>query len=71
MFFRNWNKDLFNIPTLLTLFRLCLIPVYMTIYLEGSHLLAGAILALSCLTDKWSCTPGSGKAGTGSEDWGC
>ena len=51
MFFRNWNKDLFTIPNLLSLFRLFLIPVYMTIYLEGSHLLAGAILALSCLTD--------------------
>ena len=51
MFFRNWNKDLFTIPNLLSLFRLTLIPVYMTIYLEGNHLLAGCILALSCLTD--------------------
>ena len=51
MFFRNWNKDLFTIPNLLSLFRLTLIPVYMTIYLEGRYLLAGAILALSCLTD--------------------
>ena len=51
MFFRNWNKDLFTIPNLLSLFRLTLIPVYMTIYLEGRCLLAGAILALSCLTD--------------------
>ena len=51
MFFRNWNKDLFTIPNLLSLFRLTLIPVYMTIYLEGKHLLAGSVLALSCLTD--------------------
>ena len=51
MFFTNWKKDLFTIPNLLSLFRLTLIPVYMTIYLEGSHLLAGIILALSCLTD--------------------
>ena len=51
MFFRNWSKDLFTIPNLMSLFRLTLIPVYMTIYLEGAHLLAGAILALSCLTD--------------------
>ena len=51
MFFRNWSKDLFNIPNLLSLFRLMLIPVYMTIYLEGQYLLAGCILALSCLTD--------------------
>ena len=51
MFFRNWNKDLFTIPNLLSLFRLTLIPVYMTIYLEGKHILAGSVLALSCLTD--------------------
>ena len=51
MFFRNWNKDLFTIPNLLSLFRLTLIPVYMIIYLEGKHILAGSILALSCLTD--------------------
>ena len=51
MFFRNWNKDLFTIPNLLSLFRLTLIPVYMTIYLEGRPILAGGILALSCLTD--------------------
>ena len=51
MFFRSWNKDLFTIPNLLSLFRLSLIPVYMTIYLDGRHTLAGCILALSCLTD--------------------
>ena len=51
MFFRNWSKDLFTIPNLLSLFRLTLIPVYMTMYLEGKHILAGEILALSCLTD--------------------
>ena len=51
MFFRNWSKDLFTIPNLLSLFRLTLIPVYMTIYLEGRYLLAGTILTLSCLTD--------------------
>ena len=51
MFFTNWKKDLFTIPNLLSLFRLSLIPVYMTIYLEGSNLFAGIILALSCLTD--------------------
>ena len=51
MFFRNWSKDLFTIPNLLSLFRLSLIPVYMTIYLEGKPIFAGGILALSCLTD--------------------
>ena len=55
MFDTNWKKDLFTIPNLLSLFRLALIPVYMTIYLEAvtdaDHYLAGGILALSCLTD--------------------
>ena len=51
----NLKKEVFTIPNLLSLFRLILIPVYMTIYLNGDSLedciLAGAILALSCLTD--------------------
>ena len=51
MFINDWKKELFTIPNLLSLFRLVLIPVYMTMYLQGRHLLAGIILALSCLTD--------------------
>lgn len=55
MFLRNWKNELFTIPNLLSLFRLVLIPVYMTIYLDTAtptgHYLAGSILALSCLTD--------------------
>lgn len=51
----NWKKDILNIPNLLSLFRLCLIPVYVYIYLNasepGDYLLAGSILAVSCLTD--------------------
>jgi cardiolipin synthase len=51
----NWKKDIFNIPNLLSLFRLALIPVYMYIYLNaedsGDYLLAGSILAVSCMTD--------------------
>ena len=51
----NWKKDILNIPNLLSLFRLCLIPVYMYIYLNASesldYWLAGTILAISCLTD--------------------
>lgn len=51
----NWKKDILNIPNLLSLFRLALIPVYMCIYLNakdsGDYWLAGGILAVSCLTD--------------------
>ena len=55
MFRKNWKKEIFSIPNVLSLFRLALIPVYMDIYLnaqEPSHYyLAAAILAVSCLTD--------------------
>ncbi len=51
----NWKKDILNIPNMLSLFRLVLIPVYMYIYLNaqdsGDYLLAGIILGISCLTD--------------------
>lgn len=52
---RNWKKEIFTIPNLLSLFRLLLIPAYVRIYLrasrESDYLLAGGILAVSCLTD--------------------
>ena len=55
MFIKNWKKDIFTIPNLLSLFRLLLIPVYAAIYLnaaeDSQYILAGFILAVSCLTD--------------------
>ena len=55
MIIRDWKKDLFTIPNLLSLFRILLIPVYVGIYLRADDYkdfaLAGGILALSCLTD--------------------
>lgn len=55
MFIKDWKKDFFTIPNMLSLFRLVLIPVYITIYLNAKQdrefFLAGAILAVSCLTD--------------------
>ena len=55
MFMEDWKKEVFTIPNLLSLFRLVLIPVYTTIYLnaqdQGAYFLAASILALSCLTD--------------------
>ena len=51
----NWKKEIFSIPNMLSMFRLVLIPVYISIYLnarDGSdYFLAAAILAVSCLTD--------------------
>lgn len=49
------KKEIFTIPNLLSMFRLLLIPVYMYIYLNATethhYLIAGSILAVSCLTD--------------------
>ena len=55
MIIRNWKRDLFTIPNLLSLFRLLLIPVYVVIYLNATvfadYAIAAGILAVSCLTD--------------------
>ena len=55
MFIKNWKKEIFTIPNLLSLFRLLLIPAYVAIYLnakdDADYYLAAGILAVSCLTD--------------------
>ena len=55
MLFKNWKKEILTIPNMLSLFRLVLIPVYVTIYLNAKsnadYVLAAMILAVSCLTD--------------------
>lgn len=52
---RDWKKELFTIPNMLSIFRIILIPVYIYIYVnatEGYHYaIAAGILAISCLTD--------------------
>ena len=52
---KDWRNEILTIPNLLSLFRLLLIPVYMTIYLNASqtrdYVVAALILAISCLTD--------------------
>lgn len=52
---KDWKREVFTIPNLLSLFRLLLIPVYVNIYLQATedrdYSLAGGILALSCVTD--------------------
>ena len=55
MMIKDWKKEIFTIPNLLSLFRLLLIPLYVSIYLNArdnaDYYLAAAILAVSCLTD--------------------
>ena len=55
MFIKDWKKEIFTIPNLLSLFRLVLIPVYISIYLNArdswDYIMAASILAVSCLTD--------------------
>ena len=55
MFIQNWKQNIFTIPNVLSISRLALIPVYVTIYLNASYPtdyhMAGFILAISCLTD--------------------
>ena len=52
---RDWKKQVLTIPNLLSTLRLLFIPVYISIYRSAQstsgYLLAGCILALSCLTD--------------------
>lgn len=55
IFIKDWKKEIFTIPNLLSLLRLLLIPIYVIIYLQAQepadYFLSGAILAVSCLTD--------------------
>ena len=55
MLIKNWKKEIFTIPNLLSLFRLLLIPVYVNIYLNAQnpadYYKAGIILAASCTPD--------------------
>lgn len=55
MFIKNWKKEILTIPNLLSLFRLTLIPVYVSVYINATssyeYYKAGAIMAVSCMTD--------------------
>ncbi len=55
MFIRDWKKELFTIPNMLSLFRLVLLPIYAYIYLTAEEdfqfFVAGSIMAVSCMTD--------------------
>ena len=55
MHFKDWKRDIITIPNLLSIFRIGLIPVYIRLYLNArepaQYYTAGAVLAVSCLTD--------------------
>lgn len=55
MCMKDWKKEIFSVPNILSLIRFFLIPVYVVIYLNADspsdYYLAGGILAVSCLTD--------------------
>ena len=55
MHFKDWKRDILTIPNLLSIFRIGLIPVYIRLYLNArepaQYYTAGAVLAVSCLTD--------------------
>lgn len=52
---KDWKKEVWTIPNMLSIFRLIMIPIYIYIYLNASepshYALAAAILSVSCLTD--------------------
>lgn len=45
------QSKIITIPNLLSLFRVCLIPVIVWLYIEGQSFLAGCVLVLSGVTD--------------------
>ena len=55
MFSEKWKAEIITVPNLLSLCRIALIPVYLSVYLlareQRQYLLAGTILAVSCATD--------------------
>ena len=55
MIIKNWKRDVFTVPNLLSVVRLLMIPVYMSIYLLSDSLtnriVAGTIMSVSCITD--------------------
>lgn len=52
---KDWKKEIWTIPNMLSIFRLAIIPVYVVIYLNANqasdYVLAAILLAISCLTD--------------------
>lgn len=55
MYIKDWKKEIFSIPNVLSMIRLALIPLYIIIYLKAKsefhYYVSAGILAVSCLTD--------------------
>lgn len=55
MYIKNWKKEIFSIPNVLSMIRLALIPLYVVIYLNAQtdfhYYVSAGILSVSCLTD--------------------
>lgn len=55
MYIKDWKKEIFTVPNLLSMFRLVMIPFYVAIYLNATSayefIAAGSIMAVSCITD--------------------
>lgn len=55
MHIKDWKKEIFTIPNVLSMLRLVLIPLYIYIYLnaktDAHYYISAGILAVSCLTD--------------------
>lgn len=55
MFSEKWKAEIITVPNLLSILRIVMIPVYVSVYLHAGtdreYLLAGSILAFSCMTD--------------------
>lgn len=52
---KDWKKEVWTIPNMLSIFRLVMIPVYIYVYMNATqphhYAIAAAILTISCLTD--------------------
>jgi len=55
MYIKDWKKEIFSIPNVLSMIRIALIPLYIIIYLNAEtiyhYYISAGILAVSCLTD--------------------
>lgn len=55
MYIKNWKKEIFSVPNVLSMIRLAMIPLYIGIYLNATsyvhYYISAGILAVSCLTD--------------------